>query len=239
MSNRPAALLSATFWEPGYEHLVELVHQRDAKAIRHLASLDFALYDETGKELASLPQDAAREILDLDRLVRDVAGVDRRVMVLFDARFDERIFPYRPHHYAYLHRRGSSTPALYYAVNAVLGGERHRIHTTGTVGHNNFETYVFRATAFDERYSVLLGNPARFSTVEAEVTLHYERDRDTRGVTLAPKAHVEVDLPAEYQGQRLRRVEAKGLSRLASYVVGRRAGSGDLVLFDHLFRYFM
>src|SRR2546426_976566 len=151
MSNRPAALLSATSWEPGYEHLVELVHQRDAKAIRHLASLDFALYDETGKELASLPQAAARE----------------------------------------------------------------------------------------ERYSVLLGTPARFSTVEAEVTLHYERDRETRGVTLAPKAHVEVDLPAEYQGQRLRRVEAKGLSRLASYVVGRRAGSGDLVLFDHLFRYFM
>jgi hypothetical protein len=235
MSNRPSALLSATFWTPGYEHLVEPVHQRDAASVRHLASLDVTIYDETGKELASLPQDTTREILDLDRLGRGVAGVQGRAMVLFDARYDARIFPYRPHHYAYLHRRGSATPALYYAISGVLGGVPDRI---GAVGLNNFETYIFRARPFAERYSVLLGNPARFSTAEAEVTLYYERDRDTRAVTLAPKAHLEVDLPAEHQGQRLRRVEVKGLFRLASYVVGRRAGSGDLVLFDHLFRYF-
>lgn len=237
MSSRPSALLSATFWEPGYEHLVEPVHQRDAEAVRHLASLDLAIYDTEGKELASLPVDSAREIVDLDRVVRDVAGAERRVMVLFDARFDERIFPYRPHHYAYLHRRGSTAPALYYAINAVLGAERHRVQT-GTVGHNHFETYMFRATAFAEHYSVLLGNPARLSTLEAEVILHYERDRETRAVTLGPKAHAEVELPAEYAGQRLRRVEVQGPFRLASYVVGRRESSGDLVLFDHLFRYF-
>lgn len=235
MSSRPSALLSATFWEPGYEHLVEPVHQRDAAAVRRLASLDVAIHDESGKELASLPQDPGREILDLDRLVRDVAGADHRVMVLFDARYDERVFPYRPHHYAYLHRRGSTAPALYYAVNAVLGGVPERI---GAAGLNNFETYVFRTSPFAERYSVLLGNVARFSTAEAEVFLYYERDRDTRNVTLGPKAHVEIDLPAERAGQRLRRVEVKGLFRLASYVVGRRAAGGELVLFDHLFRYF-
>ncbi len=235
MSSRPSALLSATFWEPGYEHLVEPVHQRDAAAVRHLAGLDVALYDETGKELAALPADPRREILDLDGLVREAAGGARRVMALFDARYDARVFPYRPHHYAYLHRRGSTAPALYYAVNAVLGGVPERI---GAVGLNNFETYVFRAGAFAERYAVLLGNVARFSTAEAEVILHYERDRETRAVTLGPKAHAEVELPAEHAGQRLRRVEVKGLFRLASYVVGRRARGGDLVLFDHLFRYF-
>ncbi|HEV8473662.1 MAG TPA: hypothetical protein VGR82_12860 [Methylomirabilota bacterium] len=235
MSSRPSALLSATFWEPGYEHLVEPVHQRDAAAVRHLSSLDFGVYDEAGKELAALAQDPAREILDLDRVVREVAGADRRLMVLFDARYDERIFPYRPHHYAYLHRRGSTSPALYYAVNGVLGGVPNRI---GAVGLNNFETYLFRRQRFDERYSVMLGNPARFTTAEAEVFLYYDRDRDTRAVSLAPKAHVEVELPGEHAGQRLRRVEVKGLFRLASYVVGRRAASGDLVLFDHLFRYF-
>jgi hypothetical protein len=32
-------------------------------------------------------------------------------------------------------------------------------------------------------------------------------------------------------------VEVKALFRLLSYVVGRRAGSGDVVLFDHLFTY--
>ena len=37
---------------------------------------------------------------------------------------------------------------------------------------------------------------------------------------------------------RLRRVELKTLFRLASYVTGRRADSGGLVLFDHLFTYF-
>src|SRR2546422_8471101 len=235
MSNRPSALLSATFWEPGYEHLVESVHQRDPEAARHLASLDVAIHDEQGKELASLPQDRASEIVDLDRIVRDVAGPEHRVMVLFDARYDERIFPYRPHHYAYLHRRGSTAPALYYAVNAVLGGVPDRI---GAARLNNFETYVFRASPFAERYSVLLGNVARFSPAEPEVTLYYERDRETRTVTLGPKTHVELDLPAEREGQRLRRLEVKSVFRLATYVVGRRAASGDLVLFDHLFTYF-
>jgi hypothetical protein len=235
MSSRPSALLSATFWEPGYEHLVEPVHQRDDESVRHLASLDIALYDETGKELATVAVDGKEEILDLDALVRGVASGQSRIMALFDARYDERIFPYRPHHYAYLHRRGSTAPALYYAVTGVLGGVPDRI---GAVGLNNFETYVFRPGAFRERYAVLLGNAARFSTAEAEVVLHYERDRQTRTVTLGPKAHVAVDLPAEQDGQPLRRVEVKGLFRLASYITGRRAEGGDLVLFDHLFRYF-
>ena len=56
-------------------------------------------------------------------------------------------------------------------------------------------------------------------------------------VRLAPKAHTEVTLEPERDGHRLRRVELKALFRMASYVVGRRAG-GELVLFDHLFTYF-
>src|SRR2546425_7440228 len=174
MPNRPSALLSATFWEPGYEHLVESVHQRDPEAARHLASLDVAIHDEQGKELASLPQDRASEIVDLDRIVRDVAGTEHRVMVLFDARYDERIFPYRPHHYAYLHRRGSTAPALYYAVNAVLGGVPDRI---GATGLNTLETYIFLRRAFAERYSVLLGNPARVSTAATQGNPDYATGR--------------------------------------------------------------
>jgi hypothetical protein len=46
-----------------------------------------------------------------------------------------------------------------------------------------------------------------------------------------------VPLPAEDGGERLARVEVKALFRLLSYVVGRRAGAGDVVLFDHLFTY--
>jgi len=46
-----------------------------------------------------------------------------------------------------------------------------------------------------------------------------------------------VTLAAEHEGEPLARVEVKALFRLLSYVVGRRADTGDLVLFDHLFTY--
>jgi hypothetical protein len=236
MSNSGAsALLSATFHEDGYEHLVELVHQRDADARRRLHSLDIALYDTDGKLVASIPGDPAVEILDLGALVAAHAPGAGRLMVLFDARYDERIFPYRPHHYAYLHRRGSAQPSLYYAVNAVLGGVPDRI---GATSLNNFETYLFMARCGGERHSVLLGNPSRWAPGEAQVTAYYGGARHTREVTLAPKTHAEVPLEPERDGARLERVEIKAPFRLASYVVGRRMPSGELVLFDHLFAYF-
>src|SRR2546427_372961 len=234
MSSDLSALLSATFYEAGDEHRVELIHQRDRAARRRVASLDLAIYGPEGKNLAAVPMDTDQEILDLGAMVGALAGGRQRVMVLLDARYDERIFPYRPHHYGFLHRRGSTTPPLYYAVNAVLGGVPDRI---GATGLNNFETYLFLRRAFDERYAVLLGNPARFSTAEAQVTAYYATGRASQVVALAPKTHLEVPLAAEHAGERLRRVEIKALFRLASYVVGRRADSGELVLFDHLFSY--
>jgi hypothetical protein len=235
MSNSLSALLSATFYERGYDHLVELVHQRDASAYRRLHSLDVAVYDPAGKLLATPPVDPGREVLDLAALVEQIPGAPERVMVAFDTRYDERVFPYRPHHYAYLHRRGSTAPALYYAVNAVLGGVPDRI---GATNINNFETYLFRHGPFAERYSVLLGCLSRFAPVEAQVFAYYGGERTVREVSLEPRAHVEVELPAEQGGQRLSRVELKALFRLATYVVGRRAETGELVLFDHLFTYF-
>jgi hypothetical protein len=57
-------------------------------------------------------------------------------------------------------------------------------------------------------------------------------------VSLPPKAHTEVTLEPEHGGRRLERVEIKSLFRMATYVTGRRATSGDLVLFDHLFTFF-
>ena len=155
-------------------------------------------------------------------------------MVVLDARYDEKIFPYRPHHYAYFHRRGSTAAPLYYAVNAVLGGVPDRV---GATNINNFETYVFRQRPFAETYSLLLGCLARFVPVQAQVFAYYGARRISQDVTLAPKCHTEVPLPAEDGGERLARVEVKALFRLLSYVVGRRAGAGDVVLFDHLFTY--
>ena len=235
MSNSLSALLSATFYERGYEHLIELIHQRDAAAHRRLASLDVAVYDGEGKMLAAPPVDPHQDVLDLEALVGAIPGAPDRVMVTFDARYDERIFPYRPHHYGYLHRKGSTAPALYYAVNAVLGGVPDRI---GATHINNFETYVFRRQPYAERYSLLLGCPSRFAPAEAQVFAYYGTERAVEELTLAPKAHVEVPLAPERDGRRLIRVELKALFRIASYVVGRRAADGDLVLFDHLFTYF-
>jgi hypothetical protein len=179
--------------------------------------------------------DARQDTLDLGALARGYLGGRSRVMIVFDARYDERIFPYRPHHYGYLHRRGSAGPPLYYAVNATLGGVPDRI---GATGINNFETYLFRTDADGGRHSLILGNLSRFSSAKAQVFTYYGETRLTHDVTLKPKAHTEVALAAERSGHRLERVEVKALFRLASYVVGRHPDGGELVLFDHLFSYF-
>src|SRR5258706_12900768 len=117
MSSDLSALLSATFYEAGDEHRVELIHQRDRAARRRLASLDLAVYDPEGKNLTAVPLDTNQEILDLGTLVGAVAGGRPRGMVLPDPRDEGRDFPYRPHHYGFLHRRRSPTPALYYPRN--------------------------------------------------------------------------------------------------------------------------
>lgn len=226
--------MSATFHETGYEHLVEVIHQRDAYEHRRLASLDVAIYAPDGAPLHADRLDAAQETIDLGALVHGLPGASGRVLVIFDARYDETIFPYRPHHYGYLHRRGGGGASLYYAVNAVLGGVPDRI---GATNINNFEVYLFSGPRRDERLSVLLGNVSRFATAEGEVATYHGSLRTAWPVVLGPKSHAEVDLPAERDGYRLDRVELKAGFRLASYVVGRREGSGELVLFDHLFTY--
>jgi hypothetical protein len=234
MSNSLSALMSATFYERGYDHHVEIIHQRDAEARRRLESLEVALYDAGGTLLATPPVDPGQDILDLGALVHGATSGAERVMVVLDARYDDAVFPYRPHHYAYLHRAGSTAPPLYYAINAVLGGVPDRV---GATNINNFETYVFRHEPFEERYSLLLGCLSRFVPAQAQVFTYYGSRRIAQDITLAPKRHIEVPLPAEDAGERLARVEVKALFRLLSYVVGRRAETGDLVLFDHLFTY--
>ena len=227
--------MSATFHETGYAHLVELVHQKDAVARRRLASVRVDAYDATGARRAGAELDPAQEILDLDALVGETARAHGRLLVVFDARYDARIFPYRPHHYAYLHRRDSPAPPLYYAVNATLGGVPDRI---GAVALNNFESYLFLERRLPERYALALGNLSRFAAAEAEVITYYDGARHVEPVRLPPKHHAEVPLAPERDGQPLRRVELKALFRLTSYVVGRRPAAGELVLFDHLFTYF-
>lgn len=235
MSSELSPLLSVTFHREGYHHLVELVHQRDADGRRRLAALDLAVYDVDGKLLEEIPVDPREEVIDLAELLAGAVSGRERVMVAFDARYDQRIFPYRPHHYGYLHKRGSAAPSLYYALAAVLGGAPDRI---GATGINNFETYLFLRRRFAERSALLLGNLSRFTPTEAQISTFYGPARLTEKVTLAPKAHTEVTLAPDHAGHPLERVELKALFRLASYVVGSHTASGDLVLFDHLFTYF-
>lgn len=236
MSNSLSALLSATFYEPGYEHLVELVHQRDPEARRRLVSLDLSAYGADGTLLLEHRVEPRDETLDLGALLAHTARQHGRVMAVFDARYDAGAFPYRPHHYAYVHRKSSATPALYYAVSAALGGVPDRIGDMSRL--NNFDTYVFRRGPHAARYSVMLGNLGRFAPTEAQVFAYYGAGRVERTVALGPRTHAEVALAPEHDGQRLTRVETKSLFRLAGYVVGRREPSGDLVLFDHLFTFF-
>src|SRR6266850_6031779 len=129
MSSELAALMSATFHEAGYAHLVELVHQKDRAARRRLHTVRLAAYDTDGCGRLDIELDPAQEIVDVAALLDQAARRHGRLLVLFDARYDPQIFPYRPHHYAYLHRSDSPTPPLYYAVNATLGGVPDRIGT--------------------------------------------------------------------------------------------------------------
>ena len=71
MSNSLSALMSATFYERGYAHHVEIIHQRDAEARRRLESLEVTLYDGAGALLATPKVDPAQDILDLGALVAD------------------------------------------------------------------------------------------------------------------------------------------------------------------------
>jgi hypothetical protein len=234
MSSELDALMSATFHEGGYAHLVELVHQRDRAARRRLHSVRLTVYDEDGGQHLDVALDPGLEILDLAALLEEPSRRLGRLLVVFDARYDPRIFPYRPHHYGYLHRQGSAVPPLYYAVNATLGGVPNRI---GAVALNNFETYLFLDRPLRGHHAVALGNLSRFAAADAEVVSYYDGTRHVEAVRLGPKSHAEVRLEPERDGHRLRRVELKALFRLASYVVGRRAG-GELALFDHMFTYF-
>lgn len=235
MSSRARGLLSGTFFEPGFSHVVELVHQRDEAARRRLLALTIEVFGGDGRAVGARDVDPVQETLDLAALVQAAGGASDRVMVLLDARYDEEVFPYRPHHYGYVHRPGSPAPPLYYAVNAALGGVPDRI---GATGMNNFEMYLFRRRAGADRFSVLLGNPARFASVEIQVTAFYGAERAPASVVLPPRAHAEVPLPPGPDGAPPSRVEVKALSRLVTYVVGRRPPGGDLVLFDHMFTYF-
>ena len=235
MSSSDCGLLSATFYEPGYDHVVELVHQRDPAAQRRLRSVTLTFYAETGEALAERAVDTAEETFDLAAEAAPLVGARPRVMAALDARYDARVFPYRPHHYAYLHRRGSASPPLYYAVSAALGGVPDRIDATRL---NNFETYLFRPAPPQQRYAVVLGNLARLADAEVQITAHYGEASARQTVALAPRAHVEIALEGARDGQALARVEVKAPFRLASYVIGRRTGSGELTLFDHLFTYF-
>jgi hypothetical protein len=230
-----SALLSATFHEPGYRHLVELVHQQDLEASRRLSALEVAVSDAAGGRRGGASVDTGRGVVDLDELLGGSLTEAGRVLVVFDARYEPSRFPYRPHHYAYLQRTGSPRPPLYYAVNATLGGVPDRV---GTTRLNHFETYLFLQRGPAHRSTLLLGNLSRFAAARADVTTFYGPERLEQVVELAPKAHAEVALAAEHSGHRLGRVELKAPFRLTSYVAGREAASGDLVLFDHLFTYF-
>jgi len=204
-----SGLLSATFHEPGYRHLVELVHQRDLQAHRHLATLEVAVYDAEGRQRSRAELDTRQGVVDLAELLEPNGSRRERLLVVFDARYEPTRFPYRPHHYAYLHRAGSHRPPLYYAVNATLGGVPDRV---GTTRFNHFETYLFLQRGPAQRATLLIGNLSRFAAARA--------------------------LAAELSGHRLGRVDLKAPFRLTSYVAGRDSVSGDLVLFDHLFTYF-
>ena len=203
------ALLSATFHEPGVEHWIEVCHER-----KPLLSLTFAAYTEQGEPVtqAFMPEGESVRL----------AATTERVMVTLDARYDPRVFGYRPHHYAWMHRPQSQSPPVYYAVNGILGGTPERLGPT--VSRGNHEGYIV-PQGTRQCWSLYLGNLSRFA--ETPVTVNGEK------IVLGPKCHTEYPLPGT-----IHRIDVKAPHRIASYIVGRDWETNDIVLMDHLLAYF-
>jgi hypothetical protein len=183
--------MSATFHEPGYTHHVELVHQRDPVARRRLASLLLSVYNPQGTMLREIDLDPSEETLDLAGLLRDIESTHPRLMVVFDARYDERVFPYRPHHYAYLHARERAAAALLRRERTSAGFPT----ASTTRGSITFETYVFKRHPAED----ILGNggqPIAFRDRGRPTRRLPRREpADQRSDCLGPKQHAEVPLP--------------------------------------------
>jgi len=210
MSNSLSALMSATFYERGYDHHIEVIHQRDAEARRRLESLEVTLYDGAGALLATPKVDPSQDILDLGALVADATRASERVMVVLDARYDEAIFPYRPHHYAYLHRAGSTAPPLYYAINAVLGGVPDRVGATAPPAAVSTSLRPLRAEPLSVRLITL---PAPGVTGRPPVPRSDSRSGGS---------------PARRGGRRARGRDWRGQHRAGAVDLGGRgAGGGD------------
>ena len=210
------ALLSIAFHVPGQRQRFEVVHQAKGK----LASLTLREYHDDGTP------NGVTENCPVSG-VRWSSSDTRPYMLEFDATYDDRIFSYRPHHYGWI----EGDPPLYYAVNAVWGGIPDSLPVTGMPW---IETYWFRKHSGMD-FSVVVGNPSRLAAADVLVKSFLRHGlydiTDERRVTLSPKAHTSVSLPATVE-----RVDVKAPFRIAAYVAGRK--DGRLLLWDHLFTYF-
>lgn len=223
------ALLSATFYERGESHVIEKVHQAGH---RELASLSLSCYDGPGQRLGTIELGSRNETVDLAELADIVPMCPRRLMVTFDARYDERQWPYRPHHYGL--RRSRKGPPLYYAVNAVLGGVPD---TIGATTVNNVERFTFPPEHHGQEYALLLGSLSRYVATDVYVAKIYGHGAAVarQMLTLKPYAHREVPVESSHHDLTLTSVGILSVSRIAAYIVGRRPSDRALMLYDHLF----
>lgn len=222
------ALLSATFYERGESHVIEVVHQRMGRVLQ---SLTLSFYDEPGRHLGTYFFHGDTGTIDLQEYAGlQIPMAPRRLMAALEARYDERVFPYRPHHYGF--RRGDTGPGLYYAVNAVLGGVPESIGATHV---NNVESMTFPADHRGMTWALLMGNLSHFAPAGVRVVTSYGSHRESHPVTIGPKAHVSLPIAAECMGHPLARVEVRSPFRLATYLVGRRPSDGAPLVYDHLF----
>ena len=159
-----------------------------------------------------------------------------RLLVVFDARYDPRIFPIVPTTTATCTGPTPAVPPLYYAVNATLGGVPDRI---GAVALNNFETYLFLDRPMRGHHAVAVGNLSRFVAGRRRggELLRRGSPRGDR----APGAegpHRRSQLEPERDGHRLPPGRAESALPDGQLRGGPARGRRARLLFDHLFTYF-
>lgn len=103
-------LVSAGFWWSPLALQLEVIHQRRWR--HRLESLTITAWDEDGHPVSAWAVDPRTQWVDLTARLAPFGS--RRLLFVCDARYDARLFPYRPHHYVHV----DGDPPLYLALNA-------------------------------------------------------------------------------------------------------------------------
>lgn len=159
-------LVSACLWWPSLAMQLEVIHQRRWR--HRLEALTITAWDEEGHPVSGWAIDPQTQWVDLTERLSGFGS--NRLLVVCDARYDTRLFPYRPHHY--LHVDGD--PPLYLALNAARAPRGQApLHEASELPEGLTYRVIIANLGARERAPIVNGHPVRVpGHGHREVRLH-------------------------------------------------------------------